>query len=1647
MGEFHKQLVEDFLSKLERENQHSDDKKTVDQFNIIREWLGCGCFLNRSDVQVQFQKTDIPVNLVSEMIAENNAKLTQDYVSEVNNNSSDSYYEHSGCFSKADIIQVRQTVKENSQDIKSGIKKDNNCIYYDDISPMSEELQNCIDIVWNLEFRQRWELYKSWVEQMKGDLIETLKEYEEMFEQNCQEIKEADQKKQIEALHKADVIGLTTTGAARYYEVLINVKPKIVIVEEAAEVLEAHIVTSLSDQCEHLVLIGDHKQLRPSPAVYELAKRFRLDISLFERMINNKVNYECLEYQHRMRPEISQLIRLFYPNLKNHDSVANKQNIKGVSSNVYFVSHRHPESKDEDNTSHSNRHEATFIVELCRYLLKQQYSPSEITILTTYSAQMFLLRRLMAQEEFVGVSITVVDNYQGEENEIVLLSLVRSNIENNIGFLKTENRINVALSRARNGLFVIGNFASFEKVSDIWASIVSLLRKENHIGPSLPLFCRNHTDTKLAAKAAEDFQNTPEGGCNEDCDTRLDCGHVCRLKCHVYDTDHKQYKCQVPCKRMCKNNHKCSKRCFEECGNCEVEMTKRMPNCGHVQTVPCYIDTTVWECKAPCNKMCKNNHQCSKRCFEECSNCEVEMTKRMPNCGHVQTVRCYIDTTVWECKAPCNKMCKNNHQCNKMCFETCGICKAEMTKIMPKCRHAQTLPCYLLPELWKCKAPCNRECENSHACPKLCFEKCGNCKVKITKTKPNCGHSQIMPCFVDPATWKCQALCGEILECGHKCQAKCSDTKHQCHVIVNTKFDKCGHFVEKECFRLSKDVQCNMPCEYKLECGHKCSRKCYEPHSPVCKKIVFKDLKCGHSQPTMCYKNEEDIKCTSPCKFILQCGHTCVNKCYRPHNKICNKISEKTLHCGRHKLYVPCSFDITKKQCHFPCLELLACGHKCTNKCSRPHTDFCKVVVTKTLSCGHTCEVFCGTKVGNIKCSFPCHTELECGHKCKNKCWEPHTDFCKVVVKKTLPCKHTLKVFCGTNKANLKCSFPCLTELECGHNCKNKCCEPHIDNCLMNVTFECNHGHTTIMPCYKVYNRTEIECSAKCRQLLKCGHTCCGSCFECSGGTLHKACSVCVLPENKHRWQSNFSREGIPCIAKCQNRCSHVRCDKLCFEPCADDGTTDWPCEKQCYWEFFHFYCSKLYLEDCNHPVCIESCIKKLKTGVTENQNRLESHGDETCGTYEPLCSVVLSLKLNGQYEAFHYCPVSDSNEGPTCILPLCAKSDEKVLEIEIIEIPTIHQKEITNLPTDNGLDKEKLSSVVLLLNSDGQYKTFHKSCSASLDVSILEAILFKNDGIASPSCPQCTRKINVVADIAGTNAKKLHKIKEEKKLKSEFYLRHREIESLLAESHAKLSGMNPGGDLHKIYKWRLEKRQANVRDFLHFQEQGYIDLKTEFGRLLRMANSILTYDKMIEGAKVIQTNKDEQLDRDKGDKNEEREKLGGQEYRRIDKHTVNVDMQRESGTEIYKQTERHIKTERKIQREINTGTPRQAKTKTDGRIEKQTGIQEEKQIIRNKEKERETIRQKTENKQKEMQNSQKRDRRIDKKKSSKNESDTEKQKKLGRQDRKRNKLTVRHSERQPDTRSKRNGKIEIQLEDTQEDKNKREGENRILST
>ncbi|KAK1042859.1 hypothetical protein LTR74_018487 [Friedmanniomyces endolithicus] len=149
----------------------------------------------------------------------------------------------------------------------------------------------------------------------RKDLLVRLEAYDEAKTRNNRIRNELD----IRVLSDAHVIEFTTSGLARHFHLLRKLNAKALLVEEAGEVLEAHLLTAMLSSLEHAILIGDHQQLRPKVQDHELScdssqALARLDISLFERLVNpsdgtNGIPYVSFEAQRRMHLSISNLIR------------------------------------------------------------------------------------------------------------------------------------------------------------------------------------------------------------------------------------------------------------------------------------------------------------------------------------------------------------------------------------------------------------------------------------------------------------------------------------------------------------------------------------------------------------------------------------------------------------------------------------------------------------------------------------------------------------------------------------------------------------------------------------------------------------------------------------------------------------------------------------------------------------------------------------------------------------------------------------------------------------------------------------------------------------------------------------------------------------------------------------------------------------------------------------------------------------------------------------------------------------------------------------------------------------------------------------------------------------------------------------------
>ncbi|KAI8804556.1 hypothetical protein BJ742DRAFT_905039 [Cladochytrium replicatum] len=153
---------------------------------------------------------------------------------------------------------------------------------------------------------------------------------------------------------KASVVGMTSTFASEHIDFVWELKQRVWIVEEAGELLECQLLCAVATpSLEQLTLIGDHKQLQPMIPSMDLVKQ----------------GYLMLKTQQRMRPEITDITRLFDGDncFEDHPKVHEYPDVPGVASNLFFVAHEHAEdTKDEDTflLSKSNNPEAEFCAKL-----------------------------------------------------------------------------------------------------------------------------------------------------------------------------------------------------------------------------------------------------------------------------------------------------------------------------------------------------------------------------------------------------------------------------------------------------------------------------------------------------------------------------------------------------------------------------------------------------------------------------------------------------------------------------------------------------------------------------------------------------------------------------------------------------------------------------------------------------------------------------------------------------------------------------------------------------------------------------------------------------------------------------------------------------------------------------------------------------------------------------------------------------------------------------------------------------------------------------------------------------------------------------------------------------------------------------------
>lgn len=286
---------------------------------------------------------------------------------------------------------------------------------------------------------------------------------------------------------EARIIAMTCTHAALKRKELVNMEFKYdnILMEESAQILEIETFIPLllqnpldgHNRLKRWVMIGDHHQLPPVIKNVAFQKYSNMEQSLFTRLVRLGVPTVDLDSQGRARSSISGLYKWRYKKLDDLQHV--KDNPEYNIANAGFayeyqminVEDFNGVGESEPNPFfYQNLAEAEYVVAVFMYMRLLGYPAEKISVLTTYNGQKHLIRDVInsrcGENPLIGrpLKVTTVDKYQGQQNDYILLSLVRTKA---VGHLRDVRRLVVAMSRARLGLYIFGRVSLFRNCFEL----------------------------------------------------------------------------------------------------------------------------------------------------------------------------------------------------------------------------------------------------------------------------------------------------------------------------------------------------------------------------------------------------------------------------------------------------------------------------------------------------------------------------------------------------------------------------------------------------------------------------------------------------------------------------------------------------------------------------------------------------------------------------------------------------------------------------------------------------------------------------------------------------------------------------------------------------------------------------------------------------------------------------------------------------------------------------------------------------------------------------------------------------------------------------------------------------------------------------
>jgi superfamily I DNA and/or RNA helicase len=265
---------------------------------------------------------------------------------------------------------------------------------------------------------------------------------------------------EAEVLDGCDVVLATLTSLDG--PALAGRRWALAVVDEATQAVEPATYLALL-RVERAVLAGDHLQLPPT-VLSAAAQAGGLGVSLFERLVevHGDAVKVTLAEQHRMNARIMAFPSeaLYAGALRAHPAAADRPLDDSPLEVVDTSGRGFEEETPEGSESKVNPGEAALVAHEVRTILARGLAPGDVAVIAAYDAQVQRLRDLLAAEVEAGLEVDTVDGFQGREKEAVVVSLVRANAEGEVGFLADVRRMNVAITRARAKLVVVGDGAT-----------------------------------------------------------------------------------------------------------------------------------------------------------------------------------------------------------------------------------------------------------------------------------------------------------------------------------------------------------------------------------------------------------------------------------------------------------------------------------------------------------------------------------------------------------------------------------------------------------------------------------------------------------------------------------------------------------------------------------------------------------------------------------------------------------------------------------------------------------------------------------------------------------------------------------------------------------------------------------------------------------------------------------------------------------------------------------------------------------------------------------------------------------------------------------------------------------------------------------